>query len=107
MSACSRKTNVYWKTASTRLHWAIRQADALIVSVPTYFLGPNASLKRFIDRALRSIPMPKPCEENCLVGVGIAGFRDGEATPCWALSFLKLLMARHQRSAHDLRCAAG
>ncbi|MEZ4526326.1 MAG: NAD(P)H-dependent oxidoreductase [Desulfobacterales bacterium] len=73
---------------------AIRQADALIVSVPTYFLGPNASLKRFIDRGIALYSHAETLWGKPAVGVGIAGIPGREGYTLLGIeSFLKLLMA--------------
>ena len=73
---------------------AIMQADALIVSVPTYFLGPNASLKRFIDRGIALYSHAETLWGKPAVGVGIAGIPGREGYTLLGIeSFLKLLMA--------------
>ena len=73
---------------------AILQADALIVSVPTYFLGPNASLKCFIDRGLALYAHSESLWGKPAVGVGIAGIPGREGYTLLGIeSFLKLLMA--------------
>lgn len=73
---------------------AILEADALIVSVPTYFLGPNASLKRFIDRGIALYPHAEKLWGKPAVGVGIAGIPGKEGYTLLGIeSFLKLLMA--------------
>ncbi|MGE0085053.1 MAG: flavodoxin family protein [Desulfococcaceae bacterium] len=74
---------------------AIMQADALIVSVPTYFLGPNACLKRFIDRGIALYPHAEKLWGKPSVGVGIAGIPGREGYTLLGIeSFLKLLMAQ-------------
>jgi len=73
---------------------AIMQADALIVSVPTYFLGPNACLKRFIDRGIALYPHAEKLWGKPAVGIGIAGIPGREGYTLLGIeSFLKLLMA--------------
>ena len=52
---------------------AILAADAIIMAVPTYFLGPNACLKRFVDRGLSLYPHIEALWGKPAVGVGVAG----------------------------------
>lgn len=72
---------------------AVLDADALIVAVPTYFLGPNACLKRFIDRGLAFYAHAEKLWGKPAVGVGIAGIHGKEGyTLLGVESFLKLLL---------------
>ena len=52
-------------------------ADALIVAVPTYFLGPNACLKLLLDRGLSFYGRAESLWGKPAVGIGIAGI-DGK-----------------------------
>jgi multimeric flavodoxin WrbA len=71
---------------------ALVEADALIVCVPTYFLGPNASLKRFTDRGIAFYPYIEKMWGKPAVAVGIAGIRGKEGYTLLGLeSFLKML----------------
>jgi len=73
---------------------AIMEADALIVSVPTYFLGPNASLKCFVDRGLALYTHFETLWGKPAVGVGIAGIPGREGYTLLGIeNFLKILMA--------------
>lgn len=73
---------------------AIVAADALIVSAPTYFLGPNAGLKRFLDRGLALYAHSEKLWGKPAVGVGIAGIPGREGYTLLGIeSFLKLLLA--------------
>lgn len=73
---------------------AIVEADALIVSAPTYFLGPNACLKRFIDRGIALYPYIEKLWKKPAVAVGIAGIEGKEGYTMLGLeSFLKMLFS--------------
>jgi len=73
---------------------AIVDADALIVAAPTYFLGPNACLKRLIDRGLALYAHAEKLWGKPAVGVGIAGIPGKEGYTLLGIqSFLKLLLA--------------
>ncbi len=73
---------------------AIVEADALIVAVPTYFLGPNACLKRFIDRGIALYPYIEKMWGKPAVAAGIAGIEGKEGYTMLGLeSFLKMLFA--------------
>lgn len=73
---------------------AIMEADALIVSVPTYFLGPNASLKCFVDRGLALYTHFETLWGKPAIGVGIAGIPGREGYTLLGIeNFLKILMA--------------
>lgn len=52
---------------------ALVRADAFIVAAPTYFLGANSSLKRFLDRGLSFYGCMEELWGKPAVGVGIAG----------------------------------
>jgi len=71
---------------------AILAADALIVSAPTYFLGPNAGLKRLMDRGIALYPHSEKLWGKPAAGVGIAGIPGREGyTKLGIESFLKLM----------------
>ena len=73
---------------------AIANADALILTVPSYFLGPNSSLKRFLDRGMAFYALADRLWEKPAVGVGIAGIRGKEGYTLLGIeSFLKLILS--------------
>jgi len=73
---------------------AILAADALILAAPTYFLGPNACLKRFTDRGLALYPHMETLWGKPSVAVGIAGIPGKEGYTLLGLeNFLTLLFA--------------
>lgn len=73
---------------------AVIAADALIVCVPTYFLGPNACLKRFTDRGLALYPHVEKLWAKPAVAVGIAGIEGKEGYTLLGIEgFLKMLFA--------------
>jgi multimeric flavodoxin WrbA len=79
---------------------ALVQADALVVAVPTYFLGANASVKRFLDRGLAFYAHLDALWGTPAVGVAIAGIHGMEGYTKLAVdSFLKLVLADHRGSA--------
>jgi multimeric flavodoxin WrbA len=57
---------------------AMTDADALIVAVPTYFLGPNGMLKLLLDRGLSFYAHSKQLWHKPAIGVGIAGIKGKE-----------------------------
>ena len=70
------------------------EADALITVVPTYFLGPNACLKRLSDRGIALYPYIEKLWSKPAVAVGIAGIEGKEGYTMLGLeSFLKMLFA--------------
>jgi multimeric flavodoxin WrbA len=78
---------------------AIKGADGLMVIVPAYFLGPNASVKRLLDRGLAFYPHADGLWGKPAVGVGIAGIEGKEGyTLLGVESFLKLLLADLKQS---------
>ena len=78
---------------------AIVAADALIVSVPTYFLGANSCLKRFLDRGLAFYAYIEPLWDKPAVGVGIAGIEGKEGYTLLGIeSFLSLMMCKNKQS---------
>lgn len=72
---------------------AIVDADALILAAPTYFLGANASLKRFIDRGLSFYAHARNLWEKPSVGVCIAGIEGKEGHGLLGVeNFLRMLL---------------
>lgn len=68
-------------------------ADAYIIASPTYFLGANSMLKRFIDRGLALYRHAEKLWGRPAIGFGIAGIRDREGyTELGLESFIKLLL---------------
>ena len=77
----------------------ILDSDAIILAVPTYFLGPNACLKRLIDRGLALQAHTEKLWGKPAVGVGIAGIAGKEGyTHLGMESFLKLLLTDTRQS---------
>ncbi|MBW1989502.1 MAG: flavodoxin family protein [Deltaproteobacteria bacterium] len=70
---------------------AMAEADAFIVAVPTYFLGPNASLKLLLDR---SMGFSEQVWGKPAVGVVLAGMEGKEGyARLGLLNFLSLILA--------------
>ena len=76
------------------VHDAVLAADALIVAAPTYFLGANGMLKRYLDRGISLLAHIDRLWGRPAVGIGIAGIpgREG-STPADLYRFLKLILA--------------
>ena len=73
---------------------AILAADALILAVPTYFLGPNSCLKRFTDRGLALYPHLEALWGKPAVAIGIAGIPGREGYTMLGIeSTLRLMFA--------------
>lgn len=73
---------------------ALLAADALIVAVPTYFLGPNSCLKRFTDRGLALYPHLESLWGKPAVAIGIAGIAGREGYTMLGIeSALRLMFA--------------
>jgi len=71
----------------------LSQADALVVAAPTYLLGANASLKRFLDRGLSFYAHLDRLWGKPAVGVAIAGIEGMEGcTKLNVESFIKLTL---------------
>lgn len=71
----------------------ILAADAYIVAAPAYFLGPNAVIKRLLDRALSFYAHAEKLWGRPAVALGVAGMADREGyTQLGLESFLKLLL---------------
>ncbi|MGD2029928.1 MAG: flavodoxin family protein [Desulfobacterales bacterium] len=78
---------------------AIVDADALIVSAPTYFLGINSCIKQFLDRGLSLFAHIEKLWHKPAVGVVIAGIEGKEGYSLLAIqSFLKLILAENKQS---------
>jgi multimeric flavodoxin WrbA len=79
---------------------ALVQADAYVVAAPTYLLGPNASLKRFLDRGLSFYGQLDGLWGKPAVGVAIAGIDGMEGYAKLGVdSFIKLTMGDLKGSA--------
>ena len=73
---------------------AILAADAILLIAPTYFLGPNASLKSFTDRGLALYPHVEALWGKPAIAVGIAGIPGKEGYTMLGLeNFLTMLFA--------------
>jgi multimeric flavodoxin WrbA len=73
---------------------AMADADAYIVSAPTYFLGINASLKMLLDRGLSFYAYMDDLWGKPAVGVAIAGIEGKEGYSRLVIqSFLKMIFA--------------
>lgn len=69
------------------------EADAYAVAVPTYFLGPNGCLKRFLDRGLSFYAHTDRLWGKPAVGAAIAGIPEMEGyTKLCVDSFIKLTL---------------
>jgi len=78
---------------------AIVDADALIVSAPTYFLGINSCIKQFLDRGLSLLAHIEKLWHKPAVGVVIAGIEGKEGYSLLGIqSFLKLILAENKQS---------
>jgi multimeric flavodoxin WrbA len=78
---------------------AIVDADALIVSVPTYFLGVNSCIKQFLDRGLSVLAHIEKLWHKPAVGVVIAGIEGKEGYSLLGIqSFLRLILAENKDS---------
>ena len=79
---------------------ALAQADAYVVAAPTYLLGANASLKRFLDRGLSFYGRLDALWGKPAVGVAIAGIEGMEGSAKLGVdSFIKLTMGDLRGSA--------
>lgn len=78
---------------------AVVDADALIVAAPTYFLGINSCIKRFLDRGLSLYAHVEKLWRKPAVGVVIAGIEGKEGYSLLCIqSFLKLILADDKQS---------
>lgn len=74
---------------------AFARADGILLAAPTYFLGPNASLKRLLDRGLAFYAFIEQLWGKPSVGAGIAGIDGKEGyTRLGIESFLRLTMTK-------------
>lgn len=64
---------------------AILNTDGLIVAVPSYIFGENATLKLFLDRGLHFYSIYRRLMNKPAIGIGIAGMRNGEGYTMLAL----------------------
>ena len=72
---------------------ALIESDAYVVAAPTYLLGPNASLKRFLDRGLAFYAHLDKLWGKPAAGVAIAGIPGMEGYTKLAVeSFIKLTL---------------
>jgi multimeric flavodoxin WrbA len=72
---------------------SLAEADAYVVAAPTYLLGANASLKRFLDRGLSFYAHIDRLWGKPAVGVAIAGIEGMEGcTKLNVESFIRLTM---------------
>jgi multimeric flavodoxin WrbA len=79
---------------------ALIGCDALIVASPTYFLAPNASLKRLLDRGLSFYSQGERLWGKPALGLAVAGIPGKEGyTLLGVESFLKCLLADIKASA--------
>lgn len=79
---------------------ALALADAYVVAAPTYFLGPNASLKGFLDRGLAFYARLDRLWGTPAVGVAIAGIEGMEGYTKLAVeSFIRLTFGELRGSA--------
>ena len=73
---------------------AIAWADALVVAVPTYFLGANALLKVLVDRGLSFYAHADKMWGKPFIGIGIAGIEGKEGATLLGIERLqKILLA--------------
>ena len=72
---------------------ALLEADAYAVAAPVYLLGPNAALKRFLDRGLSFYGQVDRLWGKPAVGVAVAGVEGKEGYTKLAVeSFIKLTL---------------
>lgn len=72
----------------------VTEADALIVAAPAYFLGANASLKRFLDRGLSFYRYAEKLLGKPAIGIGVAGIPGKEGYTLLSIeSFLKFILS--------------
>jgi multimeric flavodoxin WrbA len=91
---CLLKGHCPIKDDHTTVTEAILAADAIILAAPTYFLGPNASLKSYTDRGLALYPHIESLWGKPAVAVGIAGIPGKEGYTLLGLeNFLTMLFA--------------
>lgn len=73
---------------------AMSEADAIILAAPTYFLGPNSSLKNLLDRGLNFYRIQESLYRMPSIGIAMAGIEGKEGyTLLGVNSFLKIIMS--------------
>lgn len=73
---------------------AVKMADALILAVPAYFLGPNGMLKLLLDRGLSFYAHSDRLWNKPAIGIGIAGIEGKEGYTLLGIdNFLKAILA--------------
>jgi multimeric flavodoxin WrbA len=73
---------------------AMEAADALIVAAPTYFLGPNGTLKMLLDRGLCFYAHSDQLWHKPAIGIGVAGIKGKEGYTLLGIdNFLKSILA--------------
>jgi multimeric flavodoxin WrbA len=73
---------------------AMKAADAIIVAAPTYFLGPNGTLKMLLDRGLCFYAHSDQLWHKPAIGIGIAGIKGKEGYTLLGIdNFLKSILA--------------
>jgi len=78
---------------------AIVDADALIVSAPTYFLSINSCIKQFLDRGFPFLAHIEELWHKPAVGVVMAGIKGKEGYSLLGIqNFLKLIFAEDKQS---------
>jgi multimeric flavodoxin WrbA len=71
------------------------KADAFILAAPTYFLGPNATLKNFLDRGLCFYAHADKLWGKPSIGLGLAGIPGKEGYTLLGLeNFLKVILSQ-------------
>jgi len=79
---------------------ALAAADALIVAVPTYFLGPNALIKVLVDRGLAFYGQAERLWGKPAVGAAVAGIPGKEGYALLGVeNFLHILLAEVKMTA--------
>lgn len=68
------------------------EADAIILAVPTYILGPNASIKLFIDRGLQFYAFLDRLRAKPCITITVAGMAGKEGYTRMALSVMAHFM---------------
>lgn len=78
---------------------AIADTDALIVSVPTYFLAAHSCLKSLIDRGISFYQMADRLWGKPAVGVGVAGIEGKEGSTLLDIErFFATILAKNRMS---------
>lgn len=78
---------------------AIASADALILAMPTYFLGAHASLKTFLDRGLSFYSRYQELWGKPAIGLGVAGLEGLEGSTMLDIErFFMTLLAENKKN---------